>query len=31
MGLRGGSLRFAATNLLMHAVWGVLVGALAAG
>jgi hypothetical protein len=31
MGLRGGSVRFAATNLLMHAVWGVLVGALAAG
>jgi hypothetical protein len=26
MGLRSGSLRFAATNVLMHAVWGVLLG-----
>jgi hypothetical protein len=31
MGLRSGNLRFAATNLLMHAVWGVLVGVIAAG
>ena len=29
MGLRDGNLRFAATNLLMHAVWGVLVGVIA--
>ena len=28
MGLRSGTLRFAATNVLMHAVWGVLVGIL---
>ena len=29
MGLRDGNLRFAATNLLMHAVWGILVGVIA--
>ena len=28
MGLRSGNLRFAATNIVMHAVWGVLVGIL---
>ena len=28
MGLRTGSFRFAATNVLMHAVWGLLVGVI---
>ena len=28
MGLRTGSVRFAATNVLMHAVWGLLVGVI---
>jgi hypothetical protein len=28
MGRRTGDLRFAATNVLIHAVWGLLVGAL---
>lgn len=31
MGLRSGNLRFAATNVLMHAVWGVLVGIIYTG
>jgi hypothetical protein len=26
MGLRSGSMRFAATNVVMHATWGVLIG-----
>jgi hypothetical protein len=28
MGLRGGNVRFVATNVLMHAVWGVLIGVI---
>jgi hypothetical protein len=31
MGLRSGSLRFAATNVVMHAVWGVLIGIIYVG
>ena len=31
MGVRSGSLRFAATDLVMHAVWGLLVGVIYVG
>jgi hypothetical protein len=31
MGLRTGNLRFAATNVLMHGVWGVLIGVIYTG
>lgn len=31
MGLRSGNLRFAATNVLMHGVWGALVGLIYTG
>jgi hypothetical protein len=31
MGRHSGNVRFAATNVVMHAVWGVLVGAISTG
>ena len=31
MGLRGGNVRLLATNVLMHAVWGVLIGIMYTG